>query len=329
MYKNTSSLQFVHETETIRPKSLIITIMGDVVSVHGGEIWSGDIVRIIKSFGIREESARIGLQRLVKDGWLVKNKKNRLVYYRFSQMAHNIYELNQHHIYRQAKDEWEGGWLLVYINNDYSEHGDFIKQMKWLGYRKLGKNFLLFPENDTGAIKRIIEINHLQNSVMFFSGKLVDLNKGGLVRHLAEDLWNISNFLIQYQSYIEHFSPWGKGKLATIKANPELACYLRIYLIHEYRRLVLRFPRLPRSLQSNPAILDQFYELTSSLYHELRAASEDYLIENCTSSKGRFHNSDKSFRERFKENKVTIQQIKQVKEKIIEFSEKKLKMYSK
>ena len=54
----------------MRAKSLIITLFGDVISQHGGEIWLGSIAKSVEALGVNDRLVRTSIFRLAKEGWL-------------------------------------------------------------------------------------------------------------------------------------------------------------------------------------------------------------------------------------------------------------------
>jgi phenylacetic acid degradation operon negative regulatory protein len=62
-------------------RTLLVTIFGDSVVPHGGEIWLGSLLRLVEPLGINERSVRTSVQRLVGDGLLVTRRHGRRSFY--------------------------------------------------------------------------------------------------------------------------------------------------------------------------------------------------------------------------------------------------------
>jgi DNA-binding transcriptional regulator PaaX len=57
-------------TGPVRANSLIITVYGDMIAPHGGSVWLGSFINLVKPLGINDRLVRTSVFRLSKDGWL-------------------------------------------------------------------------------------------------------------------------------------------------------------------------------------------------------------------------------------------------------------------
>ncbi len=53
-----------------RAKSLVMTLFGDVITPHGGEVWLGSLIELLAPFGISDRLVRTSVYRLAEEGWL-------------------------------------------------------------------------------------------------------------------------------------------------------------------------------------------------------------------------------------------------------------------
>src|SRR5258708_37940650 len=51
-------------------RTLLVTVFGDTIVPHGGEVWIGSLLGLVEPLGISERLARTSLHRLVGEGLL-------------------------------------------------------------------------------------------------------------------------------------------------------------------------------------------------------------------------------------------------------------------
>ena len=74
-------------TEPSRAGSLIITIFGDAIAPRGGEIALADVIHLLAGLAIGPGVVRTAISRLTADGWLEGNKHGRVSFYRLTERA--------------------------------------------------------------------------------------------------------------------------------------------------------------------------------------------------------------------------------------------------
>jgi len=65
----------------LRTGSLVISIFGDAIAPHGGAVWLGSLINILRPFGVNQRLVRTSVFRLAKDGWLESEQVGRRSYY--------------------------------------------------------------------------------------------------------------------------------------------------------------------------------------------------------------------------------------------------------
>ena len=126
----------------LRAPSLIISVWGDSIVAHGGEVWLGSLIRLLEPFGINERLMRTSIFRLAQDGWLVSHKVGRNSFYRLSPEGEHRFSSAFDRVYRQSHPQWQGVWTLLLITALTIEEKKLISdELKAVPRKDLGKVF--------------------------------------------------------------------------------------------------------------------------------------------------------------------------------------------
>ena len=61
----------------LRAKSVVMTLFGDVITPHGGQVWLGSLIELLAPFGINDRLVRTSVFRLAEEGWLDAQREGR------------------------------------------------------------------------------------------------------------------------------------------------------------------------------------------------------------------------------------------------------------
>ena len=264
---------------TIRPKSMIMTIFGDSIVPRGGVAWLGSIVTMTSLFDLAEPLVRTSALRLTHDGWLQRRQIGKHSYYSMDDdfaVADSAY---QSRIYSSAADLRRNGWTILTVFNSKIERKVAYRLRQELdrnGFGQLAPQVFIHPSIAESAARHIAELAGVGSAVgpVFFADSAsIDLAS---MRHLAKTSWDLDPVRAAYVEFIETF-----GQLPDLlsRETPTMqeAFVLRIMMMHYFRRVALRDPRLPASSFDGDWPGDQAYRLIGEVYHQLLPASEAYL----------------------------------------------------
>ena len=99
-------------------------------------------------------------------------------------------------------------------------------------------------------------------------------------RQLIARGWDLAELARSYRRFVADFQHIRRALDDAAQIEPEQAFVVRTLLIHEYRKIHLRDPLLPRDLLPHAWIGADAYDLCRHLYRCVFEQAEDYLAIN-------------------------------------------------
>ena len=225
--------------------SFAITIFGDLISVHGGEVWLGSFVKLMSYFGLNEQQVRTALFRLSRDNWLMSEAVGRRSYYKFSTEGLRQFEQVAQRIYAASLPSWEGEWTFVMPDSVRGQARDALRRrLGWLGFGILPSGVLIHPTSAMEILQETISDLGLAENVIVWKGYLQDSSRAVEVARMA---WNLGSAEIKYKEFADLY----EGFVPELSGLSDMETFvLRCRLVHDYRRILLRAPDLPEELLS-------------------------------------------------------------------------------
>lgn len=252
-------------------QSMIFTIYGDYISHYGNKIWIGSLIRLLKEFGHNEQSVRVAMSRMMKQGWLESEKKGNKSYYFLTTRGEARMEEAANRIFKFTPNDWDGKWrMLIYaIPEEKRQVRDELrKELLWSGFGSFSNGCWISPNNLEKQAELLIEKYDIQNYVDFF---VSEYHGPQTNKSLVEKGWPLQEidgkykkFIAAYSNqFIVHQSMMNDGRLTDAECFVE-----RTNLVHEYRKFLFTDPGLPKELlpkiwSGNHAALlfEQYYKL--------------------------------------------------------------------
>lgn len=275
-------------------QSMIFTIYGDYIRHYGNKIWIGSLIRLLKEFGHNEQSVRVSVSRMMKQGWIESEKKGNKSYYFLTQRGKARMEEAAIRIFKLAPDDWDGKWrMLMYtIPEDKRQIRDELrKELLWSGFGSFSNGCWISPNNLEKEVKLLIEKYEIQAYTDFF----VSSYRGPQAdRTLVEKSWPLQEIEGKYQEFIStysrnfivHQSMMSKGQMTDAECFVE-----RTKLVHEYRKFLFADPGLPKKLLPEiwtghhaALLFEQYYKLlaqsASQFFEEIFQEDNDMQWKN-------------------------------------------------
>jgi phenylacetic acid degradation operon negative regulatory protein len=266
------------DQQGIKPKSLIMSIFGDSIVPRGGSIWLGGIVKLAAAFGLAEQLVRTSTLRLANDEWLLRQQVGKLSFYSLTDDYAAADEAYQCQVYGAAADLRRNGWTIFRMFTEQLDRKEVYRLTKNLdrnGFGQLGTGVYIHPSIAKSAMHHIVKNSDgSEGGVTFYSGTLGP--NADSLENLARLAWDLSELREGYEQFIEAFDQI-PSLLEEQKPQPQMAFALRTLMVHRFRRLALKDPRLPPECLDHAWPGDAAFDLMSRSYSCLVPASEIYL----------------------------------------------------
>ncbi len=281
----TSLIRGFRQRPDASARTLLVTVFGDSIEPHGGEVWAGSLLRLVEPLGINERLARTSLNRLVREGLFVARRHGKRSFYSVTPMARREFRRAERHIYHPRGDPWDGRWTIAVDTNAISPpaRAAVRQHLVSLGFASLGPSVHVSPFDQTEALHRFLSDLGLVDQLAVFRGEVpstVGLKDGDLARVVSTRLKGLEP---AWRKFLRRFRPLAEAAAREEGAGLEAASAFltQTLLVHAYRRIVLREPELPAGLWPPAWVGDAAYEVAARCYHALAADAEAHLLEVC------------------------------------------------
>ncbi|MFD1745072.1 PaaX family transcriptional regulator C-terminal domain-containing protein [Rhizobium helianthi] len=207
--------------------AMIVTIYGDIVVPRGGVLWIGNLIEICAQFQITETQVRTAVSRLVSAGRLTGIRDGRRSYYQLAEAAREEFDLAARLLYEPITPS--NGWTILRTRAPLP---DALRRQHFAAIANdifIRPNHAHYPSPTEG---------------MQFNATL-DQGASELAE-LARTLWPLDTYASEYRAFINRFSPLVDKLRAHDQIDGLSAVFLRLLLVHIYRRVLLADPLLPK-----------------------------------------------------------------------------------
>ncbi len=286
----------------IRSGSLIVSLFGDVIAPHGGSVWLGCIIDALDAFGINERLVRTSVSRLAKKNWIVAERIGRRSYYRLTDSGLRRFEDASRRIYSEPRRDWNGEWCLVLLDGVESACRDDIRrELGWLGFAAFSSSVLACPSHAFDAVETRLSTLEGGSDALLMDAR-PQTSSAVKLQQQVRDAWQLEELEVRYAAFLQQFQPAYLAAREQTGIDEEQAFYLRLLLIHEYRRILLRDPFLPNDLLPPDWHGAAAYQLCRNFYKILSHSAESYIVTKIENAYGPLPPADASFHRRFAES---------------------------
>jgi phenylacetic acid degradation operon negative regulatory protein len=280
----------------LRGGSLIVTIFGDAILPRGGAIALSSLITLTAPFGLNERLVRTATARLAKEDWLANRRAGKLSEYHLSPGGRERFVDATRRLYNEPDTPWSGRWTLIVIPPMRAAlRSELRNELIWRGFGELTGGVFAHPELDAGALRLQLEPTELLAKVMIFEATLSDEEAP---QRLATLGWDLEELSAGYSRFVKRFERVERA-LERLEFNPQDSFIVRTLLIHEYRRLHLRDPLLPRRLLRADWPGSRAATLCRHIYSRVFASSEMHLSNTATRLNGPLPAADLTITQRF------------------------------
>lgn len=271
-----------------RAGSLIVTVFGDAAVPRGGSLSLGSLLAIMRAFGVNDGQVRTALSRLVADGWFARARIGRNSFYTLTAEGRGAFAGATRRIYDAPLRRWDGSFAMVLLDNG-DDRGSQRAALAGEGFGALAPG--LFISADVEGATRV------QGAFVRLTASAPD---AAGARRLAELAWPIRDIESRYRQFIALFADVGRAVEEGAAFDDMAALVVRILLIHEYRRVILKDPLLPPDLLPSPWAGAEARHLCGLVYRAMAPRAEGWLDAHAKNERGPLPPPDQSFRRRFR-----------------------------
>lgn len=284
---------------SISCSNMIVTLFGDVMSQHSDWIWLGSMINALAPMGYNERLVRTAVYRLQQSDWLQVKRIGRRSYYCFTDSAQRHYAKAARRIYSGAQPLWDGSWILVattLLSEDKKE--EFRKSLLWQGFNTLVTGMYAHPSSDTTSLDETIYEQRLLGEVVVLSAKTTDIHSQEAIKKLVENRWKLDELETFYTEFLAFYRPLLKpSSIAKLSAKSQFL--LRLLLIHEYRRILLRDPDFPDPMLPQGWVGREVQQMVKRSYGLLAEKSVEYICQQMENAQGDLNEPTPGFYKRF------------------------------
>ena len=240
------------------------------------------------------------MYRLVQESWLQTEKVGRCSYYSLTGPGLRRFEQAFQHVYNLGAEEWSGSWCLVYLNQLSPELRQKVREeLKWLSFGSMAPGLMEHPRfTRSELIPMLQEWGALEDTIVMQTMPMEQKSPRALRLQVRES-WNLEELGGRYRRFLTQFRPLWRELQSEDTLNPAECLILRILLIHEYRKILLRDPLLPDELLPGDWEGRSAKQLCRNLYRQIYVRAEQWLDENLENASGPLPGPGEKFYKRF------------------------------
>lgn len=240
----------------LRAASFIVTVYGDVVVPRGGVLWTGSLIALCARVGINESLVRTAVSRLVAARQISGVRVGRRSYYRLDAQAEREFGRAARLLY--APVEAPRGWQILFA-----------------------------PDLEDEAIRRL-RLGRMGGAVYIRPDRGQDIPPGALefaaaspqdIGALAQ-FWDLDALNAGYRDMLARFRLL-EQEVQGAGLPDDLALVARLLLVHLYRGVMLRDPRLPDAALPVDWQGHRARDLFRRLYLELTPLADRWTGAHC------------------------------------------------
>jgi phenylacetic acid degradation operon negative regulatory protein len=266
-----------------RTGSLIITLFGDAIMPRGGTVAMATILELMEVLGIGAGVVRTAISRLAADGWIAGSRRGRMSFYCIAPARRGEFLRAARHIFGPARRRHAAGFSLA-VPAPGEAREDQRARLARLGFVPW-QGMLIAP------------VRPLPNSLAASVPLLTADAPLATLRLIATQAWKLDELARHYDEFLGAFGGLLDGDASSLPETDAMVA--RILLIHDFRRIALRDPRLPDAFLPEDWAGADARGLCAEVYPALLPASEAWLDRNARAATGPLPPPDKVLFQRF------------------------------
>ena len=163
-----------HAAGTDSARSVLFTVLGELVLRTGGAAWTSAFIDVFGRLGVEEKAARQALMRTAADNWLSSERVGRRTVWRLTPVAMRLLRDGTERIFgfTAVAVDWDGRWTIVIARTPETERAArhvLRTRLRWAGFGNVMPGVWLSPRSDRGGevaplspdpLVRVIDLVH-------------------------------------------------------------------------------------------------------------------------------------------------------------------------
>lgn len=228
-------------------RSLLVTILGELVWPTGKPVWTSTLVTILRGLGIEEQTARQAIARGSQSGWMVAERRGREVSWSLGPKLRHIFESGSQRVFSLSDPfaDWPGTWLSVLVTIPTSHRRTrrpLYAGLTWAGFGNPVPGLWLSPHVERAEeVRDLIGELDLAEHTIAFVGRTDDVGLGIDEKEIVSRGWDLEGLQEHYEMVLK-----AVGRLDPEPGDDTLFAFLR--MISEWQELPRSDPQLPEAL---------------------------------------------------------------------------------
>jgi phenylacetic acid degradation operon negative regulatory protein len=226
-------------------RSLLITILGELVWPSGEPVWTSTLVRILASLGVEEQTARQAILRAAASDWITAERQGREVRWTLTGKLIRIFETGSVRVYSLSDPftGWDGTWLTLSVTvprSHYRTRRPLYAGLTWAGLGNPAPGLWLTPHAERAEeVSRLVTELGLQDHTFAMTGVLHPI--GIPSEEIVRRGWDLDSLRAHYEQVLAAIAD-----LDPIGSDEILTAHLR--MISEWQEFPRTDPQLPEAL---------------------------------------------------------------------------------
>ncbi|WP_211296957.1 phenylacetic acid degradation operon negative regulatory protein PaaX [Malikia spinosa] len=299
-------LESFRQQSRIKAGSLIVSVFGDAVLPRGGRIWLGSLINLLGPLDLNERLVRTTVFRLVKDDWLTTQTQGRRTDYMLTASGQRRFEEAARQIYAAEAPLWDRRWRLVMVLGELAprEREQLRRALYWQGFGEFSPTCFVHPGADLESSFDALGADGMSGLLPKLMPLLAVNPRLGQSAHdadIVQSAWNLESLAGAYTDFVACYQPIldALRQSAPEGVDEQSAFLVRMLLIHDFRRLLLRDPELPEVLLPSGWPGHAARQLCKALYRRLLGPSERHLDRHLLLANGELPPASSLVSERF------------------------------
>ncbi len=271
-----------------RAWSIAVSFLGDCVVPRAGDVGMATITQVLAAFGIDPGVTRTSMSRLAGEGWVTRQKVGRNSFYSLTPVALAASQAASRGIYAAQHPQDPCSWR-VYLGGGLPqpEQTRLRNALRRRGAAELGSHVYILPAGQDSGQDSAEELGKNLGEDL---GAAITLTAKPLptaeARELVRCAFDLAAIGEDYANFLAVFAPAQASLNAGRKPTGLEALAMRVFVIHCFRRIVLRDPGVPAPYLPDgwPGLAAR--ETAAGLWRALFRASEAWLDANAASACG-------------------------------------------